>query len=307
MDMSAESLRDALHRVDVEGWDGAEGRELLALVRRAVVAPVVRRSGLRGPAADQAEATGWEAAWDALRRPSARTAQNPGGMVWVAVRRAVASETDFARMSDGGVLGHVAGGAVAAVAADPADPVDAADPVEPRPPAGPAARTVDERGPSPRRSPARPDRPSRCLSLDDLMDGGWQPAGTALGPAGDLGPVVAEVLDSLVAVGWDRADAADAIAIMADHAGHDRSGSPTTRWRWVSLRLGVPEWQARRLAALLLGGGGWPGVIELVVSHGSRVVRDPAVRGAVQSTTSRWSAAPSAWLAGWDVRLEGVA
>ena len=102
MDMSAESLRDALHRVDVEGWDGAAGRELLDHVRRAVVVPVVRRSGLRGPAADQAEATGWEAAWDALRRPTARTAQNPGGMVWVAVRRAVASETDFARMSDGG-------------------------------------------------------------------------------------------------------------------------------------------------------------------------------------------------------------
>lgn len=259
MDMSAESLRDALHRVDVEGWDGAAGRELLDHVRRSVVVPVVRRSGLRGPAADQAEATGWEAAWDALRRPTARTAQNPGGMVWVAVRRAVASETDF------------------------------------------------ERGPSPRRSLARPDRPSRCLSLDDLMDGGWQPAGTALGPAEDLGPAVAAVLDSLVAVGWDRAGAADAIAIMADHAGLDRSGSPTTRWRWVSLRLGVPEWQARRLAALLLGGGGWPGVIELVVSHGARVVGDPAVWGAVQATTSRWSAGPSAWLAGWDARLEGVA
>jgi hypothetical protein len=139
------------------------------------------------------------------------------------------------------------------------------------------------------------------------MDSGWQPAGPASGPAEDLGPVVAAVLNCLVAVGWDRAGAADAIVIMADHVGHDRAGSPTTRWRWVSLRLGVPEWQARRLAALLLGGGGWPGVLELVVSHGAQVVRDPAVRGAVQSTTTRWSAGPSAWLAGWDACLAGVA
>ena len=117
------------------------------------------------------------------------------------------------------------------------------------------------------------------------MDGGWQPAGPGLPLAEDPGPVVAAVLDGLVAVGWDRADAADAIAIMADHASPARSGSPTTRWRWVSLRLGVPEWQARRLAGLLLGGGGWPGVLELVVRHGTWVTGDPAVLAAVRSTT----------------------
>ena len=91
MDLTNELLREALGRVEVEGWDGAEGRALLERVRRSVVVPVVRRSGLRGPAADQAAADGWAAAWDALRRPTARTADNPGGMVWVAVRRAVAS------------------------------------------------------------------------------------------------------------------------------------------------------------------------------------------------------------------------
>jgi hypothetical protein len=110
-----------------------------------------------------------------------------------------------------------------------------------------------------------------------------------------------------VDAGWDRADAVDAIAIMADHAVPAGSGTPTTRWRWVSLRLGVPEWQARRLALLLLGGDGSPGILELVVRHGARVLGDPAVRGAVESTTSRWSAGPSSWLAGWDAELEGVA
>ena len=97
MDLSAPSLRDALCRIDIEGWDGLTGRQLLHDVRRAVVVPVVRGSGLRGPAADQAEATGWAAAWDALRRPTARTALNPGGMIWTAVRRAVAAEGAFAR------------------------------------------------------------------------------------------------------------------------------------------------------------------------------------------------------------------
>ncbi len=115
MDLSPEFLRDALHRVDLDGWDGIAGRQLLDHVRRAVVVPVVRRSGLRGPAADQAEASCWAAAWDALRRPTARTAQNPGGMVWVAVRRAVAAEVEFSRMSEGGPVGARTRGAAAAV------------------------------------------------------------------------------------------------------------------------------------------------------------------------------------------------
>lgn len=139
------------------------------------------------------------------------------------------------------------------------------------------------------------------------MDGGWQPVETGFPLAEDPGPVIAAVLDGLVAVGWDRADAADAIAIMADHASPAQSGAPTTRWRWVSLRLGVPEWQARRLAGLLLGGGGWPGVLELVFVHGSWVTADPAVLAALRSTTVRWSAGPGAWLAGWDAHLEGIA
>ena len=197
MDLSPQFLRQSLHCVDLDGWNSDAGRQLLDHVRRAVVVPVVRRSGLRGPAADQAEASGWEAAWDALRRPTARTAENPGGMVWVAVRRAVAAEVESAR-----ILG---GGSVDAMAQEPAQVTSAAP---------------------------------------------------------DLGPVVAAVLDGLVEAGWARADAADAIEIMADHAAGGGAGSPTTRWRWVSLRLGVPEWQARRLAALLLGGGesaGGPG------------------------------------------------
>lgn len=236
MDLSPQFLRHSLHCVDLDGWNSDAGRRLLDHVRRAVVIPVVRRSGLRGPAADQAEASGWEAAWDALRRPTARTAENPGGMIWVAVRRAVAAEVDSAR-----ILG---GGSVDAMTQEPAQVASAAP---------------------------------------------------------ELGPVVAVVLEGLVGAGWDRADAADAIEIMAEHAAGGRTGSPTTRWRWVSLRLGVPEWQARRLAALLLGGGGSPGVLELVATHGSSVLEDPSLKAALRATTVRWAAGPGQWLAGLEV------
>ncbi|HYN57393.1 MAG TPA: hypothetical protein VES03_09365 [Motilibacterales bacterium] len=117
----------------------------------------------------------------------------------------------------------------------------------------------------------------------------------------ELGPVVGAVLNGLVDAGWDRVDAADAIEIMADHAARGRTGSPTTRWRWVSLRLAIPEWQARRLAALLLGGGQWPGVLELAARYGSLVLEDPSVQAALRATTVRWAAGPGEWLTRFEV------
>lgn len=90
--MTPQDIHARLRQIDESGWDSRAARELLVAVRVCVAQPAVRRSGLRGPAADQAEASAWAAAWDALRRPSARTAENPMGMAWVAARRAVAAE-----------------------------------------------------------------------------------------------------------------------------------------------------------------------------------------------------------------------
>jgi hypothetical protein len=92
MDLSREGLHDRLELIATEGWDGPVAALLLEEIRAAVVRPVVRASRLTGPAAAQAEASGWSAAWDAIRRPSARDARNPGGMIWSAVRRAVHAE-----------------------------------------------------------------------------------------------------------------------------------------------------------------------------------------------------------------------
>ena len=166
----------------------------------------------------------------------------------------------------------------------------------------PGTASGPSRGCSDSRVPAAPRRYQlgpAWVSLDDLMESGWQPSCAQLMDHDELGPAVRAVVTSLVEAGWERRDAEDAIAIMADTAARARTGSPATRWRWASLRLGIPEWQVRRLAALLLGGSGWSGVLELAVTHGPGVVDDPAVREALGSTTKRRAAGPRTWLASW--------
>lgn len=93
----------ALDVVEREGWDGATGRGLLEQVRCAVVEPVVGRLARRGPAADQAMATGWATAWEILNGPQAREADNPAGLVWVAVRRAVLRDLKGSVWTRGGL------------------------------------------------------------------------------------------------------------------------------------------------------------------------------------------------------------
>lgn len=238
MELSAPCVRDQLDVIAVEGWDSAVGGALLDAVRRGIVRPLVRRSGLRGPAADQAEATGWAAAWDALRRPSARTAGNPAGMAWVAARRAIGEEAD-------------------------ATPV----------------RVLPEEGDLP--GPGAPDHEVP----------GQDPADSPLGPRLD------QVLGLCVESGWDPEVVRHLGVALADHCAHAASGVPTVRWRIVARRHGVPEWQARRLASLLLGGPAGPGVLKLMVQHGHEALGDESVRAAVAATRNPRAASPEAYLA----------
>ncbi len=266
MDLDPQTVRDALDAIDRQGWDGAAGTELLDHVRAAVVMPVVRRSGLRGAAAQQAASSGWSAAWDALRRPSARSAQNPGGMVWAAVRRAVWAEWEADRGPWSGPAG-----------VGPTRGPQASPPV-----GGPAGRWV---------------------SMDQLVAAGWQPVAPTLpatpDPSDESQRVIPTLVDRLVDAGWDRDQAAEAITLMADRVVGDTGRAPTTPWRWVALRLGLPHWQARRLAAVLLGGDDWPGVLELAARHGPQVLADAAVDAALCATTRQWSDGPRTWLVGW--------
>lgn len=268
MDLDPQTVRDALDAVDRQGWDGAAGTALLDHVRAAVVVPVVRRTGLRGAAADQAAASGWSAAWDALRRPSARCADNPGGMVWMAVRRAVWAEWEADRGPWSGPAG-----------------------------VGPTSGPL-------RSSPGVPTLGARLLSMDQLVAAGWQPTASRGGEEPGRGPdrerLLPALVDRLVEAGWDRGEVADAIALMADRAVRATGRTPATPWRWVALRIGLPQWQARRLAGLLLGGADWPGVLELAACHGRQVLTDPAVQAAIGSTTKQWTDGPRAWLVDWE-------
>jgi hypothetical protein len=283
MDLTPQQIRDALALIDAHGWECPAGRDLLEAMLRGVVRPLVRRAGVRGPAADQAEASGWEAAWDVLRRPAVRTAQNPAGMVWVAARRAVHAEVGprsrpARALNERGLSAHTS----------QVDPVAATS-------FGPPWQTSADNGFA-----------AAQLSLDALLERGWEPEGVSPITSRDPGPLVSCLVAGLVEAGWEPEDAFDAVAVLADRAKQTPDGTPATQWRWAALRLGVPEWRARRLAALLVGTERTPGLVELACAHGVGIFDDPAVRAALRSTTRRWSAGPPVWLTGWEPAVDGV-
>ena len=237
MDLSPVSIRAQLVEVDAFGWDAPAGHALLESLRHGVVEPIVRRSGLTGAAADQAVATGWATAWDVARRPSMRTARNPAGMVWVAVRRAVWAEVVQGWEGPGGQR---------------ARPVDTV----PSPPVQHAAE-------------------------------------------GALGSHLQAIVDELVDLGWDRDLLVAAIEELADQAFTGTAGDGRARWRWVALRVGLPEWQARRLASALLGVPDHPGVLALVVDAGPGVLKDAGIHRVLRATCQRTLASPAANLSSW--------
>ena len=87
-----EQLLAQLQAIDVQGWDSPDGNALLERVRSHVVRPQVFALGLRGPVAAQAEASGWELAWELLNKGQLREAESPWGVLWIAVRRAIQGE-----------------------------------------------------------------------------------------------------------------------------------------------------------------------------------------------------------------------
>ena len=227
MDLTPEGLRGRLELIAEQGWDGPVADHLLTEIRDAVVRPVVRATRLRGPAADQAEASGWSAAWDAIRRPSARTALNPGGMVWSAVQRAVHADV---------------------------------------------------------RAAVRVGVPTAILPEQI----GWDEP--SLGGAGTrMSRLLLPISELLVSAGWPRDEIAEVFIQLGD-AGDGRS------WRRVSKELGLPAWQVRRVAVLVLGGSGQKGLLGLVATDGANVLGHPAAVAGARSTRVRWQCDPTEWL-----------
>ncbi|MGB7962604.1 MAG: hypothetical protein WCF12_06540 [Propionicimonas sp.] len=280
MSLTQDRIREHLDRVDSEGWNGPAGRELLELVRREIVRPLVRRSGLSGLAADQAEATGWEVAWETLARPSTRISDNPGGMVWVAVRRSINVEAAQRAWPSGRSLDAQSSQAAADAGGDA--------------PVLTCGAFGGRGGVGSGRGGAGP-----LLSLDVALEVGFEPPDkSSSGSASDLGPTLDRIAEALEAHQWTAEVVRDAVAIIAENVRSDPGGGLAAPWRWVALRLGIAEWRTRRLAELLLGGAGWPGLVARMAQDGEGVLLDPAVVGAMRSTGSRWAPTPRALLAG---------
>lgn len=260
-----EGLLAELPTIDLEGWDGAAARRLLAYVRAHLVRPQVVAAGLRGPAADQAEATGWAATWEVLSRPVVRTAASPWGLLWVTVRRAVLGEV----VAGAHLSGVRNGWRMESV------------------------RREEQASNGQRRASDPP------VSLGVLVERGWEPAAEPIEAGGELGPKLEAVVVALVDAGWrqgaDRA-VVEAVAVTAVRDG--KASAEAVGWRPLATRLGLPPWQVRRVTVLLLGAPGWPGLVERMAAQGSGVLfgGDGQGRGEVGSGSPRsWPSRRSPW------------
>ncbi len=242
-----DGLLAELAEIESEGWNGERGRRLLAYVLNHVVRTQVIASGLAGPAAAQAEATGWEVAWEILNRPRVRELDSPWGWVWVAVRRAIQGEVLSAV--------YLAGERE-------------------------AWRTRQYR----RDSGTEIDTPT--ISLERLMDLGWErSAGSPVRL--QLGERLMHVVRALVRAGWEpRVAHAVVEAVSATATRRTTTTAGIQGWRSIADDLSLPPWQVRRVAVLLLGGPEWPGVVHLMRKSGAQVLADPIVVAAVKSTSS---------------------
>jgi hypothetical protein len=124
-------------------------------------------------------------------------------------------------------------------------------------------------------------------------------AGPQLGLGGspdDPGRALGALLGALVVAGWSGPVLREAIELLADHVQRGRGQRARAPWRWVALRLGLPEWRVRRLAVLVLGREHLPGLLALVAGQGAEVLDAPAARDAIATTCRQWMPSPEAYL-----------
>lgn len=266
---SRDGLIRALDLVDREGWDGPTGGAVLRYAMRAVVVPAVRRLGVTGTAAESVEATGWAAAWEALRAPSLREVESPWGIVASAVRKAVFGEHLAERYGTG-----------------------VRDAWQIR-----RFRVRDAADVAPRRGEwhtvADASALSRPVSLSALKDVGWEPRAAGIVDAEPC-PRVEILTELLVRHGWSEPTARAAIRHVADFARPNPQGRPRTQgWREMSDELGLPQWQTRRLTVLLLGAGDWAGLVERLEVGGRAALEDPMIAAAVRATRHEGMRSPA--------------
>jgi|GEM_PF-3571855 len=248
-------LLKALDIVDREGWDSATAVELLEYVRKFVVGPNVAASGLRGPAADQAEASAWSATWESLARPELRSARSPWGVLWSTARRAVMAE-----VVSGAFLTDVDTG-------------------------WRLARRGTCEGPNYRRT----------LSLTELEDRGVEVAADTCPSGSGVGSLMRVVVEAMVDAGWDVVTATQlvgAVAVGARRRGRD--SWELEGWRPLARVLDLPAWRVRRVMVAMLGIPGWPGLIERLAVEGIDAIEPADIRAALRPSVARWAVLPAA-------------
>lgn len=267
---TADALFAALARIEEEGWDGPTGRAVLDYTRRVVVSRAVRSAGFTGgPEAEYAEATGWAAAWEAMTSRCIRTADSPWGVVTAAVRSAVLNE----RIEE--TYGTDARSAWRVHRFKEAQRAEVRN---------------RRNGWTAVADPAALARP---LSLSALIDAGYEPA-SVTGATSTSQWRLPIITDLLVRHGWRR-DLADAAVLhVCDHARQNPKGYPKANgWREMSLELGLPPWQARRVTVLLVGTESWPGLMERLDVGGQAALAGPAIEAAVRATVDETMRPPA--------------
>lgn len=248
---SREGLLQELAAIDAEGWESERGERLLSYVRSHIVRPQVFQAGLRGLAADQAEATGWEVAWEAMTSATIRDAESPWGLLWVAVRRAVQGELmACVYLTNTRNSWRV-------------------------------RRAQEWTGGDPLFDPP--------VSLTGLIEEGWDRAEEPEARV-QLGPRLEAVIGALVAVGWEKRVAhavVEGVALTAVRNG--KAATDAQGWRPLAAKLGLQPWRVRRVMVVLLGAPGWPGAMERMTTEGPGALEEEGMRAALRSTiTSSW-------------------
>ena len=254
---STEVLLAALDTIATEGWDGPTAGELLRVVRSRIVVPLVIASRLQGAAAEQAEASGWERAWEVLSGSSLRQARHPWSVLWVAVRHAVRDEVAATVMQTS---------------------VRAAWRYSPT--------GTGRRGPR-GETRTRVDGPVslEALPFEPLDDSLREPAPDDPRREPALGGGLGALADTLVAAGWQEDQAVAVLQAACDHlVQRPPRGGVVLGWRLVSQATGLPQWQVRRVMVLLCGAPGWPGALERLACDGPKALAAPDMRAAVAST-----------------------
>ncbi len=248
-------LLRALEVIDTDGWDGPTGTALLGFVRDDLVRPLVLGAGLRGAAAAQAEATGWEAAWEVLAHPGLRTVASPWGVVWKAVNRAVLGEVLAA-------LYHVSPRRAWALRGAP-----------PGHPGGTSLGVCSLHEPG-----------------VEVADPSAGPEGL---DRAEVRAAVAAAARVLLRAGWPPQDAEELLTrIVEDPAPASGTSVAKSGWLAVASDLDLPPWQVRRVMVLLFGAPDWAGLLERAL-RGEDVDTDLALRAAARATRVRSRRSPA--------------